>query len=71
MVFDLGDGGKRDLDNLPVRNLNLDAWSREGLGGFHAPNFAAHASAISSNDLHVVFTVKWLQSCERFGYFHR
>ena len=70
MVFNLRDGGKRDLYDLPVRNLHLYAGSREGLGSFHASNCAAHAPAISRNNLHVVFAVKWLQGCQRFGYFH-
>ena len=70
MILDLSDGGKRDLDNLPVRDLNLDAGCREGLGCLHALDFPAHAPAIGRDDLHVIFSVKWLQCRKRLGYLH-
>ena len=70
VIFDLRDGGKRDLDNLPVRDLNLDAGCREGLGCLHALDFPAHAPAIRRDDLHVIFSVKWLQCRKRLGYLH-
>lgn len=68
MIFDFRDRGERDLHDLPVCYLNFHAWRCEGLGGFHASDFPAHASAVSGNDLHVVLAVKWLQSCERLRY---
>lgn len=70
MIFDLGDGGKRDLYDLPARNLDLHARRGEGLGCFHAPNFTAQPPPIDRNDLDVVLPVKWLQGCECFGYLH-
>ena len=70
MIFDFGDGGKRDLHDLAVRNLHFDAGSREGLRHLHAANRAAHPLAVDRNDLHIVLAVKWLQSGERLGYFH-
>ena len=70
VILDLGDGREGDLDDLPIRYLNLDAGCREGLGGFHAANCSAHAPAVSRNNFHVVLAVKWLQSSERLRYFH-
>ena len=70
MIFDLGDGGKRDLYNLPARNLDLHARRCEGLGCLHASNRTSHPPAIGRNDLDVVLAVEWLQGCECLGYFH-
>ncbi len=69
MIFDLGDRRERDLDDLSIRDLNLYAGCGESLGGFHTSNCSAHAPAVGCDDLHVIFAVKWLQGCERFGDF--
>jgi hypothetical protein len=70
VILDLGDGGKRDFNDLSVGDLNLYAWSREGLSGFHAANCAAYAPAVRGDYFHVVFAIQWLQGCERFCYLH-
>ena len=70
MVLDLGDAREWNLHNISIRDLNLHARCGERLGGLHAPNCPAHASAVCCDDLYVVFAVKWLQSRERFSYFH-
>ena len=68
MIFDLGDRREGNLDDLSIRDLNLYAGCREGLSGFHATNCPAHTPAVGCNDLDVIFAIKWLQGCERFGY---
>lgn len=68
MIFDLGDRRERNLDDLSIRDLNLYTGRREGLGGLHTANCSAHAPAVGGNNLNVIFAVKWLQGCERFGY---
>jgi hypothetical protein len=70
VILDLGNGGERNLYDLSVGALNLNAGSREGLGGFHAANRAANAPAINGDDFHVVFAIQWLQGRERFCYLH-
>ena len=70
MIFDLRNRGKWNLHDLPVRDLNLDAGSGEGLSGLHTANRASHPPAVGCNDLDVVLAVKWLQGRERFGYLH-
>jgi hypothetical protein len=60
VILDLGNRRKRNLHNLPARNLNLHAGSGEGLGSFHAANRASHSPAVSCNDLDVVLAVKRL-----------
>lgn len=70
MVFDLRDGRKGYLDDLSVCTQDFDAWRRERLGVLHAANRTADPPAVGSNDFHVVFTIKRLQSRQRLGYFH-
>ncbi len=70
MIFDLCDRREWNLDDLSVGDLNLYARCGEGLGGLHAPNCSTNAPAVGRNDLYIVFAVKWLQSRERFSYFH-
>lgn len=70
MILDFGNRRKGDFYDLTVGALNLYAGSREGLGGLHATDCPSHPPAIRGDNLHVVFAIKWLQSCERFSYFH-
>ena len=70
MVFDFGDGRKRDFYDLTVGTLHFDAGGRQGLSGFHTPNCSPDPPPIDRNDLYVVFTVKGLKCGESFGYFH-
>jgi hypothetical protein len=71
VIFDLCDRWERDLYYLAIRDLDFYAGRREGLGRLHAPHGATYPPAISRNDLDVIFTVKWLQSRECLGNFHR
>ena len=70
VILDLRNRRERNLHDLTVRNLDLDAGSREGLSRLHAANRTTHPPAVRCNDLYVVFAVKRLQRCECFGYFH-
>jgi hypothetical protein len=70
MILYLGDCREGNLYDLSVGALNLNAGSREGLGGFHAANCAADAPAVSGDDFHVVLAIQGLQGCERFCYLH-
>jgi hypothetical protein len=60
-VLDFGDGGERYLDYLTVGALNLDARSRQGLCGFHAPNNAAHSPAFKRDYLDIIFAIERLE----------
>lgn len=60
MVFDFGYSREGYLYDLAVGTLNLDAGSRQGLSGFHAPHCSPHSPPVRRNDLNVVFTVKGL-----------
>lgn len=70
MIFNFRNIRKGNFHDLPVRNLHLYARRGEGLGSLHAFNCPAHPPAISRDDLHVVFAIKWLESRECFGNFH-
>ena len=70
MILDLCDRREGDLHYLAIRDLDFDAGRGEGLGRLHAPHFTAHSLAVGRNDLHIVFSVKWLQGRECFGYLH-
>ena len=70
MIFDLCNRRKRDLHDLAICNLDLYAGSSEGLGGFHAPNCATHAPAVSRNNLYIVLPIQGLQSRECLSDFH-
>ena len=69
MILDLRDCRKRYLNYLASRGLHLHARCRECLSSFHTPDLAAHALAISRYDLHVVFSIKRLQSRQCFSNF--
>lgn len=69
-VFDFSDGGERYLNYLTVGALNLDARSRQGLCGFHAPNNAAHSPAFKRYYLDIVFAVERLECRQGFSDFH-
>lgn len=70
MVFDLRYSGKRDLHDLAICDLDFYAGSGEGLGGFHAANCATHAPAVGRNNLHIILTIKGLESRECLSDFH-
>lgn len=70
MVLDLGNSGKRYLNDLAISAFYLDAWGCECLSGFHAPDNAPHALAINSYNLDIVFAVKRLQGRKCFSDFH-
>lgn len=57
MVLDLGDGGKRYLDDLAAGALDLHARRSQRLGRLHTPHGAAHTLAVKGDDLNVVFPV--------------
>ncbi len=60
-VVDFGDGGEWYLHYLAVGTLDLDARSRQGLRGFHAPNNAAHPPAFKRDYLDIVFAIERLE----------
>jgi hypothetical protein len=70
MIYDFRDGREGYLDDLAIGHFQLQARSGQGLRCFHAADDAAHAIAVSGNDLYVVMTVERLQCCEGFGDFH-
>ena len=70
MVLDFGDRRKWYLDDLAIGAFYLDAWSGEGLSGFHAANNAPDALAVNRYDLNIVFAVQRLKCCKCFGDFH-
>jgi hypothetical protein len=70
MILDLRYGREGNFHDLPVRDLDLYAGRREGLGGLHASHRPAHSPAIRRDDLHVVLAVQGLERCECFGDFH-
>jgi len=61
VVFNLGDRRKWDLYDLAIGTFNFDARSGKGLGGFHAPNRAAHAPPVERYNLDIVLAVKRLE----------
>lgn len=70
MVLDLGDDGKRYLDDLAAGALDLHTRRCQRLSRLHATHGAAHALAVKGYDLNVIFSVQRLQRRQRFGYFH-
>jgi hypothetical protein len=60
MVFDFGDGRKRNFYDLTVGALHFDAGGRQGLSGFHTPNGSPDSPPVDRNDLYVVFAVQGL-----------
>lgn len=70
VISDFGNCWEGNFYDLAVSTLNFDAGGSESLCGLHAANRTPHASAIRSDDLHIVFAIEWLQSCKRFSYFH-
>ena len=70
MIFNFRDRRERNLHDLAIGDLNLDAGRGEGLGSLHAANCATHAPAVRCDDLYVILAVEWLQSRERLCYFH-
>ena len=70
VVFDFRDRRKRNLHDLAICNLDFYAGSSEGLGGFHAPNYATHSPTVNGNNFHVVLAIEWLQSRECLRDFH-
>jgi hypothetical protein len=70
VIFDFGDRRKRYLDNLAIGAFYLDAWSRECLSGFHAPDNAADALAVNRYDLNIVFAVQRLKCRKCLCDFH-
>ena len=57
MVLDLGDAGKRNLNDLAAGAFDLHARRGQRLRRFHTANGAAHALAIEGYDLNVVFSI--------------
>lgn len=60
VVFDFGDGGKRNFDDPAVRTKYFDAGGRQGLRAFHTPNRASDSPPIRCNDFYVVFAIQRL-----------
>ena len=71
MILDFCNRREGYLHDLTIRAFDLYAGSGEGLGGFHAANNTAHASAVDSDNLDIILTVERLQSGERLCYLHR
>lgn len=63
MILDFRDTWEGNFDYFAVGTFNLDAGRGEGLGGFHAANYAANALTVTRNNLNVVFSVERLQCC--------
>jgi hypothetical protein len=70
MVFYFGDLRKWDLNYLAIRAFHFDAGCGQRLSSLHAFYNAAHALAVNHHDFNIVLAVEWLQSRERFSYFH-
>src|SRR5436853_5172629 len=70
VIDDFGNRRERNLYDLAVGALDLDAWRRQRLRRFHAAHDAADAVASLRHDLNIAFAIKWLKRCEGPGDFH-
>jgi hypothetical protein len=61
VVFYFGDCGKWDFNDLAIGTFNFDTRSGQGLGGFHAPNCAAHTPAVARYNFDIIFAVEQLE----------
>ena len=70
VIDDFGNRRERNLYDLAVGALDLDAGRRQRLRRFHAAHDAADAVASLRHDLNIAFAIKWLKRCEGPGDFH-
>src|SRR5205807_8490523 len=70
VIDDFGNRRERNLYDLAVGALDLDARRRQRLRRFHAAHDAADAVALLRHDLNIAFAVEWLKRCQRPGDFH-